>query len=143
MAASSKTIPHWQSLPYSRRDAHRHLRRKPPGFPQLCRFASRTAEIPRRLWTKKNPRKGGTKQSVDGEFRERVKGAQDDVERDPRKRKPARPVVASKQKYSAQNCGQFRELNPHRILVMCEQLPKMSYKADCANRQIDARENRY
>jgi hypothetical protein len=126
-----------------RRDAHSHLRRKPLGFPQLCRFASRTAKISRRLRTKKNPPEGGAEQSVDGEFRERVKSAQDDVECDPGKRKPACPVVSQEQKYSAQNRGQFGEFNPDSIRVMGEQLAKVGSEADYANRQIDARENRY
>jgi hypothetical protein len=52
-------------------------------------FDSNTAKIPRRLGTEKKPGNYGTEQTVNGEFAERVKGAQDNVERDPGERNPA------------------------------------------------------
>ncbi len=48
----------------------------------------------------KESRQSPHKTPMDGQFGERVKGAQDHVECDPGKRKPARPVLASEHKGS-------------------------------------------
>jgi hypothetical protein len=73
------------------------------GLPYLCWFDSITAKIPRSLGTKKKPGNHGTEQTVNGEFTERVKGAQNYVECDPGKRPPARSVVSSEHKCSTDN----------------------------------------
>src|ERR1700722_3886543 len=108
----------------------------------LCRLELRTAKISRCLGTKEKPRKHGTEQSVNRQLRDRVKGAQDDMKRNPGKREPARPVLPPEQKYSAHNCGEFGDFNPHSIRMTCQQLAKVNSEAAHAHRQIDAGENR-
>src|ERR1035438_2079157 len=66
-------------------------------------FRSAAAKVPHSGGTKEKPDDCGTEQRVDGELAERAKSAQDDVERHPGDRKPARPVVAAENKCSTDN----------------------------------------
>jgi hypothetical protein len=73
---------------------------------------------------------------MDYQFVHRVEDAQNHVECDPGERKPARPVMAQEQKYSANNRNKLGEFRRHSIRLTSQQPAKMSSKPERANRQI-------
>ena len=93
---------------------------------------SPAAKIAHGLGTKEDPGNHRTEQTVDSEFTGRVKGAQNHVEYDPGKRKPASPVVASEHECSTDNRQQLREFGPDNVLLQRQQFTEVVGEAEGA-----------
>jgi hypothetical protein len=85
-------------------------------------------------------------QAMNCHFLQRIEEADPHVERDPCQRKPTRPVVASQQKCSTDNCNKFAKFHQKIAIVkrMSRQdLAEVVNKADSPDTDIDAGEDRY
>ncbi len=67
---------------------------------------------------------------------DRMEDAQNHVECNPGKRKPACPVMSAQQKCSANNRKNLRKFGPNSILLPTQQVVKVGSKPEHANRQI-------
>jgi hypothetical protein len=98
-----------------------------------------TTKIPSGFGAKENPGNGCENQSVNGKFTKCTESAQDYMEGHPCQGEPARPILASKHKYSGENRQELSERYPDAIRL--PYLAKVMYQANAAYCQIYAGEN--
>ncbi len=96
---------------------------------------SRASKIRRRLRAKEKIANHREQQTVHYQLSQRVKGAQNNVECDPNKQKPARPVAATEDKHSAKNREKPDQANPQNVILKraaCLELGGVVGKSDDA-----------
>jgi hypothetical protein len=102
---------------------------------RLSGLCSGTPKICRCRRAKENIRDDREQQTVHDQLRQRVKGAEDDVIRDPSEQKPARPVLAPEHKDSTKNREKAQEANPDNLIfkrTLYSELGDMICKSDDA-----------
>lgn len=83
---------------------------------RLSGLGSRAPKIRRSLRAKENVGYDCEQEAVDDQLKQRVKGAEDDVQCDPNEQKPARPVAAAKHKDATKNREQPQKENPDHAI---------------------------